>query len=416
MSETNEVLLTSSQSSDQWSVCMWDYTSGNALQIYRNGGIAASKCLELLGNDFVFTAEQGKPILHAWPVNSQDQAKDLRLILPESANCLSVCPHNCYLAVGISSKLYVWQLSSGKLLNVQQKHFQSITNVKFSSCGDFLLVAGQDGMLVAYNFANIVNMQSNLLPQSIVGQVEPMYTKLDHSMPITDIYVGKFGAKSRFATISSDQTCRMYSLYNGEPLLTLIFTEPLTSVIFDAPCWNLYIGCNSGLIRHFNLINPPRTIEHHADENEPEAKLVGHVKKVTCLSLNLSANVLASGSEDFSVLLWEVHTRQILRRMEHKSPITNVRFALSCGNMKVQSFVPQICIKKLERSLQLEDSKFEVSIMQNEDTVFSDQEAEDGELGVEKIDAMAVEIDRLKRINKQLYQTNLNLIETLNKN
>lgn len=115
-----------------------------------------------------------------------------RLILPEPASCLSVCPQSTYLAVGIGSKLFIWQLASGKLLSVQQKHFQPITSIKFSSDGDFILVGGQDGMLVVYLVGDIVSVVTNFMDQSTIGQAEPLYVKNDHSMPIRDIHIGKY--------------------------------------------------------------------------------------------------------------------------------------------------------------------------------------------------------------------------------
>lgn len=95
------------------------------------------------------------------------------------------------MAVGISSKLFIWQIASGKLLSIQQRHFQPITNIKFSTDGDFILVGGQDGMLVAYLVGDVVSVVTNFMEQSEIGQAEPVYVKSDHSMPIRDIHIGK---------------------------------------------------------------------------------------------------------------------------------------------------------------------------------------------------------------------------------
>lgn len=96
------------------------------------------------------------------------------------------------MAVGLSSKVYIWHLSSGKLLSVQQKHYQQVTCVKFSSNADFLIVGGLDGMLVVYNFAVVVSTSNNFMSQSDMGYAEPEYVKNDHSMPIKDIHVGEY--------------------------------------------------------------------------------------------------------------------------------------------------------------------------------------------------------------------------------
>lgn len=211
--DTEEYLVTSALSTN-FTACLWDYKTLNIQRHYKNGGSITPKCLECLGQDYILAAELGKPLLHVWPLNSQDTAKnfrfvatqqcvfrkknymykniyfDFRMILPEPATCLAVCPHCVYLAVGINFKLYIWHLSSGKLLSVQQKHYQPITCIKYSSNGDIILVGGQDGVLVAYEMADLIGIKRNFLAQSELGQVEPIYVKTDHSMAITDIHTG----------------------------------------------------------------------------------------------------------------------------------------------------------------------------------------------------------------------------------
>lgn len=106
--------------------------------------------------------------------------------------CLAVCPQNIFLAVGIGAKVFIWQLASGKLLCVQQKHYQSVTCIKFSSDSDYILVGGQDGMLVVYLISDIVSVVTNFMEQQDIGQAEPLYVKNDHSMPISDMHIGKY--------------------------------------------------------------------------------------------------------------------------------------------------------------------------------------------------------------------------------
>lgn len=73
-----EYLLTSSQISQQFSVCLWDYNTLNVKKYYKNGGTIAQKCLEYVREDYILAAELGKPLLHVWPLNSQDVAKNIR--------------------------------------------------------------------------------------------------------------------------------------------------------------------------------------------------------------------------------------------------------------------------------------------------------------------------------------------------
>nr|CAH7714119.1 unnamed protein product [Callosobruchus chinensis] len=403
--DNKDYLLTSSQYSQQFSASLWDYNTLNVLKLYRNGGTAASNCLELISDDFILTGELAKPLLHVWVLNSQEVSKNIRLILPEPAACLAVCPKQVYLAVGMTCKLYIWHISSGKLLSVQQKNYQPITCIKFSSDGEFVLVGGQDGMLVVYNLCDLLALSSNYLAQTDIGQVEPVYVKSDHSLPITDLHVGTFGKKSRFATVSNDQTCRLYNLLTGENLLTLVFDEPLFSVIFDACCWQLYVGGASGVVRAFNLQQPPRSVTHHVDK-KISLTFEGHTKKVTCLALNSCNTVLATGSDDNFVFTWDIKSRQILKKIEHKAPVTNIKFVMAYENFFADVVKPRTVINTLGRNTDF-GSDFKISQIQLEDIELSDDE---NSLENQKIrESMKKENTRLRVINKQLYNAALEI-------
>lgn len=415
MSEITELLLTTAQTSLQWTISAWDYTSGNTLKVYKNGGTATPKTLTTIGSiDYLVTAETNKPLLHVWPINSQEQVKNFRMILPEPARCLAVSPNGCYLAVGIGAKLYIWQIESGKLLRAQQKNYQALTCLRFSSDGDFVVVAGQDGMLLTYNFGDLINVHGNVLAQSEAGQIEPLYKRMDHSQPICDVAIGQFGYKSRFASVSTDHTCRVYRLLQGDLLLTLFHDEPITTVVFERTCWNLYIGGSSGEICGFHLKNPPRSLDQHiANENCPK-QFIGHTKKITCLDLNIAGAILASGSADNTIIIWDTASLQMLRQLDLKSPPTNLKFILSCENMFAQQFKPRVVLKSLERTLNTE-SDFKVAVVQNEDICFSDEENEEQSLRKpEQLVSLLTELETVKVINHQLYEVMLNVTEKLN--
>ncbi|XP_023013557.2 WD repeat-containing protein 18 [Leptinotarsa decemlineata] len=369
---SNEYLLTSSEASQQFSICLWDYKTMNVQRYYRNGGVVHTKCLGILGQDYILTAEQGKPLLHVWPLNSQDLAKNIRLILPEPATCMDICPRSVYLAVGIQRKIYVWHMSSGKLLSLQEGSYQSITCIKFSSDGYFLLIGGNNGSLITYNFSEMIRITNNFLSQSDIGQAEPCYEKNDHSMSITDIHVGQFGRKARFATVSQDGTCFIYSLLKGELLLNLVFGDQLTSVVFDNPCLQLIVGTEHGDIKAFYLNNPPKTLSYHFDEKSG-VLFRGHQKKIVCMAVNLSQTVLASGSEDNFVITWDMKSGKILKKIEHKGVITNIKFVMAFKNFSTETLKSQIILKNLERSID-SSRNFTVSKIQTEDIVLSDEE------------------------------------------
>nr|AEE61804.1 unknown [Dendroctonus ponderosae] len=403
--EKSEVLLTACQSAEQFSACLWDCKTKNVLKTYKNGGPAAPKSLSVVG-DYILTAEAAKPLLHVWPLNSQEIDKNIRLVLPGAVTCLAVCPQNHYLVVGISTKLYIWQLNSGKLLSIQQRHYQPISCVEISSDSEYVIVGGDDGLLVVYFLADLVSINHSLLNQKNIGQVEPVYTKNDHSMPIRDIHSGSLGRHSRFATCSADQTVRLYTLSSGDNNLTLVFNEDVTSVLFDSPCWNLYVGTNSGIVKQCSLKNPPRSLTHHIGRKESK-DFIGHKGKIIGMALNLSNSILATGADDKIVIIWDILSQQISRQLEHPAPITNLKFVPDFANFYVQNLKPQLIFKPLERNVEADSDNFVVAQVQSEDIEFSDDEnILEKQLSRKSLEEQNV---NLRIVNSQLYRAALEI-------
>ncbi|KAF2885081.1 hypothetical protein ILUMI_21084 [Ignelater luminosus] len=414
MSDGVEYILSTCNEALQTSVFLTDSTpdSGNILKTYKNGGVAVNNTLQQIGDDFILIAEQKKPLLHMWPINNEQPTKNVKLILPEPASVLAVSPNNHYLAAGIVSKLYIWHLPSGRLLSVQQKHVLPITCIKFSENNGFLVTACQTGMLVTYRFGELISGNNSHLAQSEIGQVEPLYILKDHSAAIVGLHIGNFEIESRLVTISNDHTCRLYNLITGNCLLQIIHQEQLASVIFDTPCWNLFIGTNSGAIYQYNLQNPPRTMSVHADmEENCKLKFEGHERRITCLDLNITNEILVSGSDDYSVIVWNISSRQQLNKIVHRGAITNVKFLTNNKNLFVHNFIPKFKVQSLKRNIESQLWNCEISIVEegddrDEDCEFVFEEAEIGKL--------QQHLYNTKVINKQLYSALLTLNENRN--
>lgn len=403
--DSEEYLLTSTNCAQHWSCALYNPHTTNLIKTYKNGGITSAKTLQIIGDDYIIAAEQSKPILHVWQLNSQEVNKNARLILPEPTSCLAVCPKNVYIAAGIGRKLYVWKLD-GKLLSVTKKHFQPITCLTFSSDGQFLAVAGDDGILLIYKLADLVAFNTSYTVQKNLGQVEPLHTITQNSMGITDMFTGKFGKKSRLVTVSGDQSCRIYTFSTGVLLLNLVANEPLMAVIIDLTCWNVFVGCLSGVIKQFSLKSPPRVLTKHLEDNT-STDFIGHNQAVKALSINMTNTILASGSDDKSVILWEIKSRQVLKKLEYNSVVTNLMFVKGFKNFTVESFKPKIILKNLERNVDEGNYNFVCAIYQNEDLELSDDEN-----CLEKTqqrESLTVENRRLRTVNKQLYDVALKL-------
>lgn len=60
-----EVALTTEASGDNFCISLWDVNSGMQLKAYK-GGSCSSRCVCLLGKDYVLASLVNKPIVHVW--------------------------------------------------------------------------------------------------------------------------------------------------------------------------------------------------------------------------------------------------------------------------------------------------------------------------------------------------------------
>ncbi|GJQ87055.1 hypothetical protein Trydic_g6814 [Trypoxylus dichotomus] len=409
-----ELLLGTYKSNQNTSICAWNYHTGNIEHVYKSGGIASPKTLSMIGNDYLLIGEEDKPLMHIWPVNSQEQMKNFRIVLSDPVKSIDVDPFNNYIIAGIGLKLYLWHLSSGKLINIIQKHYQPITCVKFSSDSSFILAAGQDGMLAAYKLEDVVCSGNSFMSQKNIGECEPLYTKMDHSAQITCISIGNFGWKSKFATTSYDTTCRIYILSNGTLLLNLVLREALTYVLMDAPSWNVYISSNKGKIKRVSLKDPPRTLEYNPIKDNCDDMFNGHQKSIICMELNHSNMILASGSEDGIIILWDTATQNILRKIERPGAITNLKFVFRHENFKAQVLKSNIELQPLRRVIDTNMRNFVVHA--NPRQITFDDEVEKESVENECMEGAQNEVNYLKKINKQLYDAFIQMAKKYNSN
>lgn len=190
-----------------------------------------------------------------------------------------------------------------------------------------------------------------------------------------------------------------------------MFNEQLTAITFDSPCWKLYVGTKSGLVRQYNLKNPPRTLNQHID-SEHCKDYVGHKGKIVGMALNFSNTILATGGEDHFVLTWDIVSRQILQKFEHNAPVTCLKFVQNFSNFHEQTFKPRMIIKALKRNVEEDTDDFVIAQFQCDDIEFSDDEN-----GVEKEESR-VRLERenvtLRVINSQLFNTALEISKKCN--
>lgn len=417
MANLFEVLVTCDCNNTLWTCAVWDPHTGTNLMTYKGGGTAEPRTFSFVNKDYVAIVEKGKPILHIWPINSQQTVQGMRFVLPGKASSFAISSDGAYFIAGIDEKIYVWQISSGALLTIINRHYQKIVLLKFTPDGQYFVSAAEDGMVMVWSLVIVTaHPEVELVTQTTAGQHDPVYVFSDHSLPVTDFYISKTGMHGRLCTVSSDRTCKIYNLSSGELLLNIIFDVPLLSTVMDVLELNAFVGTADGKIHQFSLTNVPRArnVYVNNDDNLPQT-FVSHSKGVTCLSVSLDGETLMSGSNDELVILWHIRSRQPIRTLRHKGPITNALFTVNNPSIFNQDFKPSLILHNLERTLVKDsDNILEMEILtkyknnfwpQQEDAITeANQQFKEYETEFTNKEAnLKEEIQNLMKINADLY-------------
>lgn len=383
------------------------------------GGAVGKHTLDLINSNFIVTANNVKPLLAIWPVNSSDTIQNVKFVLPAKANSLAVSPDGCYLVAGIQENLYVWQIATGRMLTMLTKHYQPINCIKFTDDGSHFISGGQDGQVIVWSLSAVVGNPYQ------TEAVEQLYAFSDHALPVTDMWIGTGGMRGFLVTVSMDRTCKLYDLVSGTMLLSLVFQEMLTAVTLDRVEIGLFVGTSLGNIYHYRLQPQPRTREYHiTDDDKLNNKFAGHTKAITCLAISLDDQTLMSGSEDSNVMTWNIQSRSLLKTLQHKGAITNAVFILTPRVMFDREAKLELITKNFQRmkdgaestnnevievmtTTEMDSSAFMSDIFSSTrcrskaSNGFSSVGGADNDSEIKKLKA---EVEQLRKVNKELFE------------
>ncbi|XP_078658329.1 WD repeat-containing protein 18-like [Branchiostoma floridae x Branchiostoma belcheri] len=424
-----EAALTSDTSGQLWSSCLWDLQSGTTLATYKGDG-SGPRGLCLLGNQYLLSAANNKPLIHVWALQRRDHVQQ-RMVCGGRVSAMAVSPNGNFVVAGIAEKINIWQVCTGNLLAVLlavliilsctcifaqvctgnllavlTRHYQGVTCLSFTDDGSHFLSAGDDNLVLVWPLHSVLSGASTAVGHS----PEPRHTLSHHSLPVTDLYCGCGGLQARAASASLDQTCKLFEVSSGQVLLSVSFDVSITSVTMDTAETRLFAGGTNGNIHQVNLHAQPVQRERHIEDTDDDQGQIfkGHGKQVTCLSVSMDGSQLLSGSHDHSARLWDIPSRQCVRTFSHKGPVTNALLLQPPSPMLSGRGKPSSLLQPFKRHLHSQG--------QGEDREEGTRDTVDIRLGQyqkkdiqEKSDHVSkqdleFEVKRLKHINQELYQ------------
>uniref|UniRef100_A0A3B3RS45 WD repeat domain 18 n=1 Tax=Paramormyrops kingsleyae TaxID=1676925 RepID=A0A3B3RS45_9TELE len=305
MAAPMEVVVCADSAGQLWNCAVFELHSGTNLLSYR-GGNSSPRSLTLLNGEFILGSQLGKNIINVWEIQRKDQLQQ-KIVCPGIVTCLTASPNGLYLLAGIAEAIYVWEVSTGNLLAILNRHYQDLTCLRFTDDSSHFISGGKDNLALVWSITNVLQPDLSASP-------EPRHVWASHSLPITDIHCGLMGPQARVATASLDQTVKLWELSSGELLLTILFDVGIMSVTLD-PCeYFLFCGGSDGSIFQVSLcsthISRDKTFQ---SDNEGSQVFKGHRNLVTSLSVSMDGTLLLSGSHDETIRLWDIQSKQTIR-------------------------------------------------------------------------------------------------------
>ncbi|KAK8695056.1 hypothetical protein V6N13_072598 [Hibiscus sabdariffa] len=308
-----EALVVCSDKSTGIGITVWDLETGEQL-LHIPTCAAAPHGLLCLRNHFIVASQSnrhgslGGGSIFIWPLNKPQSP--LRSYTMEA-----ICPISCtkdgiYIAGGApSGNVYLWEVTSGRLLRTWHAHHKSLKCMVFSDDDSLLICGCTDGIICVWSMIS-------LLDEELSGSSPILlHYSSEHRSSITGLVTMSAGASSIFVSSSLDGSCKVWELVSGRLLRTLVYPTSVTAIALHPLEQLLFSGSENGKIfanvLDFGAVEDPFvTTEDHA------FVLKGHNESITALTF--SGFYLISASEDFTFCLWDILNRVVLRRFNNR--------------------------------------------------------------------------------------------------
>ncbi|MDZ7953824.1 serine/threonine-protein kinase [Nostoc sp. DedQUE09] len=212
-----------------------------------------------------------------------------------SVNALAISPDGYTLASASDDKnIKLWDLNTKKVLASLSGHSQAVKSVSFSPDGKILATASNDKTIKLWQ----------------VETLEEICTILGHAQAVKSVAFSPDG--QILASGSWDKTIKLWDVNTGKEICTLAGHQlKVNSVAFSPQGQLLASASYDRTIRLWQIEGSQREIQ-----NRPCYSLLstlsGHAWAVLTVAFSPDGQILATGSDDNTIKLWEVNTGQLI--------------------------------------------------------------------------------------------------------
>ncbi|KAH7328917.1 WD40-repeat-containing domain protein [Stachybotrys elegans] len=165
------------------------------------------------------------------------------------------------------------------------------------------------------------------LPEPRKPNYQPKLVLRGHTKPVSQVRISPNGRY--IASASADSTLRIWDAATGDHMDTLIGHLAGVSCLAWGPDSNtLASGSDDKAIHLWDRVTGrPQTTTRKSAAGQERAPLRGHHNYIHCLAFSPKGNILASGSYDEAVFLWDVRAGRLMRSLPaHSDPVSGIDF------------------------------------------------------------------------------------------
>ncbi|MBD2092535.1 serine/threonine protein kinase [Microcoleus sp. FACHB-1515] len=222
-------------------------------------------------------------------------------------NAIAIRPDGRVLVGGgTNGTLNFWSLQTGELMGSIHAHAGQVSSLAICSAGDTLVTSGTDGMINLWNLTTgrlirNLNAQSKRIPAIAISPDRQFLASSNYGATIS---LWEFGTGRKLQTLRGEAT-HGYSSIAISPNGRIIACGSSAS--------------KNGAIQTWDFVDRHLT---------GSASFDVHVGLVQAVAVSPDGKLLASGSRDMTVKLWNLHTGALVRHFQgHLSPIFSVAFS-----------------------------------------------------------------------------------------
>jgi pre-rRNA-processing protein IPI3 len=116
-------------------------------------------------------------------------------------------------------------------------------------------------------------------------------------------------------------------------MTTILFPSPVNTFVVDSAERAVFVGTAASTIYQFNLIqsiggkyesvggDPSHPLN---GSDSPQSEFRGHTTEVTAMDLSFDGTLLISGDKSGEVFIWDIGSRQVLRKIKGQKGISTV--------------------------------------------------------------------------------------------